>query len=95
MAFDQKILGVPASQVIREDLHSLKRVALPGGGMTYRAAHNTNGHADRANALALAVRAITASAAPFNYAPVARPRQDLAVRRPAWSAGRGRRGGGL
>ena len=95
MAFEQKILGVPASQVIREDLHSLQRVALPGGGMTYRAAHNTSGHADRANALALAVRAITATVATFNYAPVARPRHDLTVRRPAWSAGRGRRGGGL
>jgi phage FluMu gp28-like protein len=57
MAFDQKTLGIPVSRVIREDLHSVSRVALAGGGVTYRAPHSDDGHADRCTALALAVRA--------------------------------------
>jgi phage FluMu gp28-like protein len=32
-------------------------VALAGGGVTYRAPHTADGHADRATALALALRA--------------------------------------
>ncbi len=56
-AFDQKLVGIPVSRVIREDLHSVHRVALSGGGVTYRAPHTPDGHADRATALALAVRA--------------------------------------
>ena len=47
MAFDQKTLGIPVSRVIREDLHSVSRVALNGGGVTYRAPHTDDGHADR------------------------------------------------
>ncbi len=57
MAFDQKTLGIPTNRVIREDLHSMSRVALSGGGVTYRAPHTDDGHADRCTALALAVRA--------------------------------------
>lgn len=57
VAFDQKLLGIPVSRLIREDLHSIHRVAMSGGGVTYRAPHTADGHADRATALALAIRA--------------------------------------
>jgi len=57
MEFDRKSLGIPVSRAIREDLHSVNRVALAGGGVTYRASHTDDGHADRCTALALAIRA--------------------------------------
>lgn len=57
MAFEQKTVFVPGTRAVREDLHSVCRVALAGGGVTYRAPHSAEGHADRATALALCVRA--------------------------------------
>ncbi|MDR3459560.1 MAG: hypothetical protein P4N60_19190 [Verrucomicrobiae bacterium] len=57
VAFEQKRIGIPVSRVIREDLHSVSRVALAGGGVTYKAPHTKDGHADRCTALALAIRA--------------------------------------
>jgi phage FluMu gp28-like protein len=62
MAFDQKQVGIPINRVIREDLHSLHRVANTGGDITYRAPHTTDGHADRCTALALALRAASLTA---------------------------------
>ena len=59
VAFEQKCLGIPSSRVIREDLHSVSRVALAGGGVTYKAPHTASGHADRCTALALMRRAST------------------------------------
>jgi len=58
MAFENVRLSIPVSRVIREDLHSVHRVALPSGSVTYRAPHTEDGHADRCTALALAVRAV-------------------------------------
>ena len=72
MEFDRRGVAVPGSRVIREDLHSLQRVSLPTGGIAYRAGHNEAGHADRATALALAVRALTETTGTFAYSPVAR-----------------------
>lgn len=60
MAFDGLKLRIPIAREIREDLHSVHRVPLPGGGVTYRAPHSNearDGHADRCTALALALRA--------------------------------------
>ena len=65
MAFEAKTLGIPVSRVIREDLHSVSRVALSGGGVTYRAPHTDDGHADRCTALALALRASVSSGGNF------------------------------
>lgn len=63
MAFEGLKLRVPVSRAIREDLHSLQRVSLAGGRVTYRAPHTPDGHADRATALALALRAAATGAA--------------------------------
>jgi phage FluMu gp28-like protein len=48
---------VPISRLVREDLHSVNRVTTASGGVTYRAPHSADGHADRCTALALALRA--------------------------------------
>lgn len=63
VAFEQKTLGIPVSRIIREDLHSVSRVALAGGGVTYKAPHTKDGHADRCTALALALRAASEAGA--------------------------------
>ena len=57
MEFDRKMVGIPVSRVIREDLHSVYRITTPSGGITYRAPHSEDGHADRCTALAMAIRA--------------------------------------
>ncbi len=69
MEFESRLLGIPVSRVIREDLHSVNRVAT-SGGVTYRAAHTADGHADYATALALAVRASIETRLPFAYSAV-------------------------
>lgn len=62
MAFDGLRVRVPVSRDIREDLHLVQRVGLAGGGVTYRAPHSKDGHADRCTALALAIRAASTGA---------------------------------
>ena len=57
MAFEAKRLRIPQDRVIREDLHSMQRVTSNNGGVSYRAPHTDDGHADRCTALALANRA--------------------------------------
>lgn len=53
MAFEKRTLRVPGLRLIREDLHSMMRVALASGGVTYKAPHTADSHADRCTALAL------------------------------------------
>ena len=57
VAFEKRLVRVPAERAIREDLHSMQRVSTTAGGVTYRAPHSEDGHADRCTALALCVRA--------------------------------------
>lgn len=57
MAFEAQKVRVPISRVIREDLHSIHRVTSSNGGVSYRAPHSADGHADRCTAKALAHRA--------------------------------------
>lgn len=56
-AFERRDWRIPGTRAIREDLHSVYRVTTKSGTMTYRAPHNEDGHADRANGLALCERA--------------------------------------
>ena len=65
LAFERRLLRVPVSRTIREDLHLVNRVTTPGGQVTYRAAHSPDGHADRCTALALALRAAAEARAPL------------------------------
>jgi phage FluMu gp28-like protein len=56
-AFERRELQIPSSRDIREDLHSLYSTVTNTGQVLYRAPSTPGGHADRATALALAVRA--------------------------------------
>lgn len=62
--FEDKLIRVPISRSIREDLHGLQKVTTTGGTIRYIAPHNEDGHCDRATALALAVRAASSQALP-------------------------------
>lgn len=53
-AADQRMLGIPQSRTVREDLHSMSRVVTAAGNITFKAPHTEDGHADRCTALALA-----------------------------------------
>ncbi|PWU18919.1 MAG: hypothetical protein C5B50_07835 [Verrucomicrobia bacterium] len=57
MAYERKQKRIPVNQAIREDLHSVYRCVTPNGSVSFRAPHNEDGHADRANAQALCTRA--------------------------------------
>lgn len=75
MEFEGKTLGIPVSREIREDLHSMNRVIMTGGGVTYRAPHTDDGHADRCTALALAIRAVSSGGGPFEFGTIATQRR--------------------
>jgi phage FluMu gp28-like protein len=56
VAFEKHLVRVPINRAVREDLHSMQRVATTNS-VTYRAPHTADGHADRCTALALCLRA--------------------------------------
>jgi len=67
---DQRMLGIPVSRVIREDLHSVSRIVTASGNVTYSAPHSPDGHADRCTALALANRATSGPCMVFAHQSV-------------------------
>jgi phage FluMu gp28-like protein len=58
--FEDRLVRVPVSRVMREDLHGLQKVTTNSGLVRYAAPRTEDGHCDRATALALAVRAAEA-----------------------------------
>lgn len=66
-SFDDKLIRIPVSRTIREDLHGLQKVTSQSGGIRYIAPHNEDGHCDRATALALARRAAAIPAGNTNF----------------------------
>jgi phage FluMu gp28-like protein len=93
MAFEARRVRVPVSRVIREDLHSMQRVTSANGQVTYKAptlAETDGSHADRATALALAVRAAGTGGGPFRSSRVIRPMRSMGewVRRQIRGGGR-------
>jgi phage FluMu gp28-like protein len=77
LAAEQRRLRIPIDRVIREDLHSLHRVTTSSGQITYRAPHTDDGHADRATALALAIRAAASAGSPGRFLPPSSRRQTI------------------
>jgi phage FluMu gp28-like protein len=67
--FDDSLLRIPISRVIREDLHGLQKITSSQGQIRFQAPHNDDGHSDRATALALAVRAASDLENNFTFAP--------------------------
>lgn len=55
--FQERKVRVPRDPIVRNDLHSVNEVTTPGGNKQYRALRNSDGHADRCTALALACHA--------------------------------------
>jgi phage FluMu gp28-like protein len=55
--FDDRLVRIPISRAIREDLHAVEKVTTSSGLVRYQAARREDGHSDRATALALAIRA--------------------------------------
>jgi phage FluMu gp28-like protein len=73
-AFEQRLLRIPISREIREDLHAIQRCVTQSGQITYRAPNTADGHSDRTTALALALRAASTGA------PVSAPARSVFVR---------------
>ena len=69
-AFEERSIRIPSERELREDLHSVQRVVSTGGGVTYSAPRTPSGHADRAAALALAVRAAKTCTPPGEIRPL-------------------------
>lgn len=55
--FDDGTIKIPTDRDLREDLHSIQKKVSVGGSISYHAPRNADGHSDRTNALALAIRA--------------------------------------
>src|SRR5262249_27157895 len=64
-AFEQRLLRIPISREIREDLHAIPRTVPQSGQITYRPPQTVDGHSDRPTALALALRAATSAPVSF------------------------------
>jgi phage FluMu gp28-like protein len=77
MAFEQCRCRVPIDRIIREDLHSVCRVTSANGGVSYRAPHSPDGHADRCTAKALATRAATHDGGSGGYEAIASLRPEF------------------
>jgi phage FluMu gp28-like protein len=54
---EDRLVRLPISHVVREDLHGLQKVSSATGQLQFVAPRSDDGHCDRATALALAVRA--------------------------------------
>jgi phage FluMu gp28-like protein len=76
---EDRLLRLPVSRAIREDLHGLQRVSGAAGTVRYLAPHTDDGHCDRATALALAVRAAESAAPPGEFRLFAGDRRTLAI----------------
>jgi phage FluMu gp28-like protein len=78
--FEKRNWRIPMDRVLREDLHSMHRVTTPQGGVSYKAPHTADGHADRCTAIALCERA-AATAGVSVGRPVAFARKGIKARR--------------
>lgn len=64
--FEERSVRVPVDRELREDLHAVQRIVSTGGNISYAAPRSTDGHSDRASALALC---ITAAKGDGEYVP--------------------------
>lgn len=68
--FEDRRLRIPADRAIREDLHSVRKLATAAGNIRFDAERTGDGHADRFWALALAAHAAAAPYQPVEYRTV-------------------------
>lgn len=72
--FEDRLVRIPIDRNIREDIHSVKKIATAAGNVRFDAERSEGSHADRFWALALAIHAAGAPKAPVDYEQVA-PRE--------------------
>ncbi|NCJ05195.1 terminase [Synechococcales cyanobacterium C] len=69
--FEDRKLRVPAGDLeLRQDLHKLRKIVTPTGGVRFDADTDALGHADRAWACFLAQYAVTNTFSPIDYTPI-------------------------
>lgn len=74
-AFEDRRIRIPqGDQLLRKDLHSLRKIITPSGNVRFDSSRDGDGHADRTWAIALAIMAAWNPAAPIEYASVGSPR---------------------
>ena len=67
--FEDKTIYIPSAHIIREDLHSVRRVITASNNIRFDAESDENiGHADRFWALALALYACSTNLSPIHIA---------------------------
>ena len=80
IALEDHRLVIPADPLLREDLHSLKRVTTLAGNVRFEAQRSeTDGHADRFWALALANQAALDSSSAKPWVRSSHPRQSYSL----------------
>jgi phage FluMu gp28-like protein len=62
--FQDKLVRIPAERIIRNDIHSVKKMTTTAGNIRYDADRNENGHADHFWAMALSLHGGSPSMAP-------------------------------
>ena len=72
--FEDKLVRIPADDRVREDLHSVRKLVTTAGNVRLDVDRSdTDGHADRFWALALAYHAADAKVAPLPIGPRRKP----------------------
>ena len=75
--FEDRLLRIPEGDPkLRKDLHSLRKVTTPAGNVRFDASRDSDGHADRAWALMLAIEAASTGGTEYGYHPVRSPRRS-------------------
>ena len=65
--FDDKQIRLPIDRVLRDDIHSVKKLTTSAGNIRFDAERSVDGHADRFWSLALAIHAAGSPAQPITY----------------------------
>ncbi len=73
--FEDRQIRIPIDRRLRDDIHSVKRVATAGGNFRFDAERTEGSHADRFWALSLAVNAASNPAGPIEFEAVTGQRQ--------------------
>lgn len=71
-SFEDRSVSIPDDDIVHLDLHSVRKSVTASGAVRFDAAQGDHGHADRANALALAVHAAAAPRPAMGFAKMPR-----------------------
>lgn len=75
--FEDRLLRIPMGDPkLRKDLHALRKLVTPAGNVRFDAERDSDGHADRAWALLLAIEAASGGAAEYGYERAPSPRRS-------------------